>query len=102
MAQLADVARLLLGSFPALGLFGQRLRQPVGLLLHFDLRCLQFLRPGFQPGLFGPFPTLGPLGQCFRQPLGLLLHIRLRRPQGLRLRSELGPIGKIILLLRVQ
>ena len=36
----ANLARLLLGPFPALGLLGQRFRQPLDLLLHLGLRRL--------------------------------------------------------------
>ena len=50
---LANLASLLLGAFPTLGFPRQRFGQPLELLLHLDLRRVQFLGPCFQPGLFG-------------------------------------------------
>ena len=77
-AALANLARLLLGPFPTLGLLGQCLRQPFDLLLHFDFRRLKFLDPGFELGLFCAGALL----------LGLLLLLRL-----LQLLPQLPQLG---------
>ena len=52
-AVLANLCRLLLGSFSPLALFSQRFAQLLDLLLYFRLRPLEFLKPCFELRPFG-------------------------------------------------
>jgi hypothetical protein len=51
-AVLVKLVRLLLGSFPALGLRSQRFSKLLVLPQHFQPHGLQFLDPGFELGVF--------------------------------------------------
>ena len=100
LAPLTDLAGILLGAFATPGLLGQRFRQRLELLLHFELRRVQLLGSCLQPGLFRAgarllYPHL--FLRCFQLALQPLLRLLVFRQFGFQLATPLAFLARLLL-----